>query len=76
MTDKRLKSFLEDRIKKLESIRNEREFTTAELGDIACCKQTLDFIDSLQEESVSEKKCMFTKDNYTDEDRKVLCKDR
>ena len=26
-----------------------------------------------KEEPVSEKKCMFTKDNYTDEDRKVLC---
>jgi len=31
------------------------------------------YIDSLQEEPVSEKKCMFTKDNYTDEDRIVLC---
>ena len=30
---------------------------------------------NLQEESVSEKKCMFTKDNYTDDDRKVLCED-
>jgi hypothetical protein len=54
MTDKRLKSFLEDRLRRLESIKNEREFTTAELGDITCCKQTLEFIDSLQEESVSE----------------------
>ncbi len=27
----------------------------------------------LQEEPVSEKKCMFTKDSYTDEDRKILC---
>ena len=27
----------------------------------------------LQEEPVSEKKCMFTKNSYTDEDRKVLC---
>ena len=26
-------------------------------------------------EPVSEKKCMFTKDNYTDEDRMVLCED-
>ena len=32
-------------------------------------------INSLQEERVSEKKCMFTKDSYTDEDRKVLCAD-
>lgn len=29
----------------------------------------------LQEEPVSEKKCMFTKDSYTDKDRKVLCED-
>ena len=32
----------------------------------------LSFIDSLQEEP---KKCLFTKDSYTNEDRKVLCKD-
>lgn len=32
-------------------------------------------IKELQEEPVIEKKCMFTKDNYTDEDRKVLCED-
>lgn len=31
------------------------------------------YIDSLQEEPVSEKKCMYSKDNYTDEDRMVLC---
>jgi hypothetical protein len=30
---------------------------------------------TMDEESVSEKKCMFTKDSYTDEDRKVLCED-
>lgn len=36
----------------------------------------VDFIsNSLQEEPVNEKKCMFTKDNYTDEDRKILCED-
>lgn len=32
-------------------------------------------IKALQKEPISEKKCMFTKDNYTDEDRKVLCAD-
>lgn len=32
-----------------------------------------ELIKSLQEEPVSEKKCMFTKNSYTDEDRKVLC---
>ena len=30
----------------------------------------LAFIDSMQEEP---KKCMYSKDNYTDEDRKILC---
>ena len=51
----KIKFYLEDRLKRLESIRNERECTTAELGDITCCKQTLEFIDSLQEEPVSKK---------------------
>lgn len=54
MTDKRIKSYLEDRLKRLESIRNKRGWTTAKLGDMVCCKQTLEFIDSLQEEPVSE----------------------
>ena len=54
MSVKRIKSYLDDRLKSLENIRNERELTTAELGDIACCKQTLAFIDSLQEESVNK----------------------
>lgn len=39
------------------------------------CKKILDYIDEVQKEPVSEKKCIFTKDNYTDEDRKVLCED-
>ncbi len=40
------------------------------------------FVDGVQwadehpkEEPISEKKCMFTKDSYADEDRKVLCED-
>ena len=33
-------------------------------------KKTLPYIDSMQEEP---KKCMYARDNYTDEDRKVLC---
>ena len=28
-----------------------------------------------KEEPVSEKECMYSKDNYTDEDRKILCED-
>lgn len=32
-------------------------------------------IKAMQEEPVSEKKCLLTKDNYTDEDRKVFCED-
>ena len=39
------------------------------------CNEVLAILDTMQEEPVSEKKCMFTKDNYTDEDRKVLCAD-
>lgn len=38
-------------------------------------QELLAFIDSMQEEPISEKKCIFTKDSYTDEDRKVICKD-
>ena len=38
-------------------------------------KDVLAYIDELQKEPVSEKKCMFTKDSYTNEDRKVLCED-
>lgn len=38
-------------------------------------KQVLDYIDVVQKEPISEKKCMFTKDSYADEDRKVLCED-
>ena len=32
-------------------------------------------VKEVQKEPVNEKKCMFTKDNYTDKDRKVLCED-
>lgn len=32
-------------------------------------------IEYLQEQPISEKKCMFTKDNYIDENRKILCED-
>lgn len=35
-------------------------------------RELLSFIDSIQKEP---KECMYTKDNYTDEDRKVLCED-
>ena len=38
---------------------------------VEVCEKLLSFIDSLQEEPT--KKCMYTKDNFTDEDRKVLC---
>lgn len=50
----KIKAYLEDRRKKLEDIKNRNEWTTAELGDLSCCKQTLSFIDSLEEEPVSE----------------------
>lgn len=42
--------------------------------------EIMDIIDSMQEEEIppkfpliSQKKCMYTKDDFTDEDRKVLC---
>lgn len=54
MTDKnQIKQYLQDRLQGLEDIKKDREWTTAELGDVACCKQTLAFIDSLQEDPVS-----------------------
>ena len=54
MTNKnQIKQYLQDRLQGLESIKKEREWTAAELGDVACCKQTLAFIDSLQEEPTS-----------------------
>lgn len=36
------------------------------------CQHLLLMVNSMQEEP---KKCMYSKDNYTDEDRKVLCED-
>lgn len=54
MTDKnQIKQYLQDRLQGLEDVKKDREWTTAELGDVACCKQTLAFIDSLQEEPTS-----------------------
>ena len=38
--------------------------------EIAVYNELLSFIDSMQEEP---KKCMYSKDDFTDEDRKVLC---
>lgn len=38
-------------------------------------QKLINFINSLSNEPISEKKCMYSKDNYTDEDRKVLCED-
>lgn len=38
-------------------------------------QKLINFINSFPKESVSEKKCMYSKDTYTDEDRKVLCDD-
>ena len=42
----------------------------ADIGKIEAYTEILSFIDSTQEEP---KECMYSKDNYTDEDRKVLC---
>lgn len=38
------------------------------------CKDILELIDSMQEEP-KPKKCMFTLEEFTEEDRKVLCED-
>ena len=72
-----------------EKIREEVEKLKSQLLRGACssqvametrCKEeayneVLAILNTMQEEPVSEKKCMFTKDSYTDEDRKVLCDD-
>ena len=42
----------------------------ASFGKVKACEELLSFIDSMQKEP---KECMYSKDNYTDEDRKVLC---
>lgn len=55
-----------------------REYLAKYADDVMCDYATsrdikgviLPFIDSMQEEP---KECMYSKDNYTDEDRKVLC---
>lgn len=39
-------------------------------GKSKACKELLSFIDSMQKEP---KECMYSKDNYTNEDRKALC---
>ena len=46
-----------------------------ESGRMAMAMEILQYVVRLQEEPVSEKKCMFTKDSYTDVDRNVLCED-
>jgi len=72
MTDKEKKNKIADILMDFQEeysneVINRPMLASLYAGDI------LSFIDSLQEEPASEKKCMFTKDNYTDEDRKVLC---
>lgn len=42
----------------------------ASFGKVKACEELLSFIDSMQKEP---KECMYSKDNYTDEDKKVLC---
>lgn len=70
MTDKEIRALIENRRKDWRYGNSvEAKYKAEECDDI------LELIDSMQEEPVSEKKCMFTKDNYTDEDRKVLCED-
>jgi hypothetical protein len=77
MTDK-VHKIREEVIRLQNELIQEKEKGFGSDIDDACIlelQNVLTYIDSLQKEPVSEKKCMFTKDSYTDDDRKVLCKD-
>jgi hypothetical protein len=80
MTDKEKLEKLVAEIKRLyhQSLVDENRQAELGLSSAACtsygkskvCKELLSFTDSMQKEP---KKCMYSKDNYTDEDREVLC---
>jgi hypothetical protein len=80
MTDKEKLEKLVAEIKRLyhQSLVDENRQAELGLSSAACtsygkskvCKELLSFTDSIQKEP---KECMYSKDNYTDEDRKVLC---
>lgn len=80
MTDKEKLEKVKAEIERLYNQSLTDENRQAELGlkSAACtsygkskvCKELLSFIDSMQKEP---KECMYSKDNFTDEDRKVLC---
>ena len=57
--------------KQVEQIRAEIERLKKDNNGspLAVCNDLLSFIDSMQKKP----KCMYSKDNFTDEDRKVLC---
>ena len=67
MTDKEKFRAEIERRKNLADKQEDNGYFTARSDAYA---ELLTFIDSMQEEP---KKCMYSKDNYTDEDRKVLC---
>jgi len=80
MTDKEKLDKLVAEIERLyhQSLVDENRQAEWGLSSAACtsygkskvCKELLSFTDSMQKEP---KECMYSKDNFTDEDRKVLC---
>lgn len=71
MIDKvgKILAFIEERIKWNEDMMK-RDPKPSDIGRIEEAKCIRRFIDSIQEEP---KMCMYTKDDFTDEDRKTLC---
>lgn len=57
---------------KYQQLDADNSMSLVECGKRNLCNELLSFIDSLQEEP---KKCMYTKDDFTEEDRKILCED-
>lgn len=79
MTNKDLKAKILAEIERLKSpvekrlLRDKEDSWDSDINVKVVLDKLCLFINSIPEEPVSEKKCMFTKDIYTDEDRKVLC---
>lgn len=77
MTDKEIFGKLEAEIERLENYENE-SVTSSDTrfgwihGKTFALTSIRVLLDSMQEEP---KECMYSKDNYTDEDRKILCED-
>lgn len=78
MTDKEIFEKLEAEIERLENYENE-SVTSSDTrfgwihGKTFALTSIRVLLDSMQKEPISEKVCMYSKDNYTAEDRKALC---